>query len=147
LREVLAADAGTSVFIESLATVLCVHLIRHFAEGRPDAPAPAVAHRAINTAVRFIRENYAHEVTLADMAQAAGMSTFHFTRLFKKTMGMSPHQYLVEIRVHSALALLAGGAERPSLSEVAAAVGFSDQSHLTRQFKRILGTTPKKARG
>ena len=60
---------------------------------------------------------------------------------------MSPHQYLIEVRVHSALALLSAGAERPSLAEVAAAVGFSDQSHLTRQFKRILGTTPKKARG
>ena len=146
LRELLAADSGTGVFIDSLATVLSVHLIRHYAEGRPAAPAPAVAHRAINVAVRFIRENYAHEVTLLDMAQAAGMSTFHFTRLFKKAMGMSPHQYLVEIRVHSALALLAGGTERPSLAVVAAAVGFSDQSHLTRQFKRILGTTPKKAR-
>jgi AraC family transcriptional regulator len=80
------------------------------------------------------------------MANAAGMSTFHFTRLFKRTMGMSPHQYLVEVRVHSAHALLSAGSERPSLAEVAAAVGFSDQSHLTRQFKRILGTTPKKAR-
>jgi AraC family transcriptional regulator len=146
LREMLAADVGTSVFIESLATVLSVHLIRHYAEGRPAVPEPPAAHRAVSAAVRFIRENYAHEVALSDMAQAAGMSPFHLTRLFKKTMGMSPHQYLVEVRVHSALALLSAGAERPSLAEVAAAVGFSDQSHLTRQFKRILGTTPKKAR-
>jgi AraC-like DNA-binding protein len=59
---------------------------------------------------------------------------------------ISTHQYLVEVRVYSAHALLASGAERPTLAEVAAAVGFSDQSYLTRQFKRILGTTPKKAR-
>ena len=96
--------------------------------------------------MRFIREHYAQEVTLSDMADAAGVSTFHLSRLFKKTMGMSPHQYLVEVRVHSAHALLAAGPQGPSLAEVAAAVGFSDQSHLTRQFKRILGTTPKKAR-
>lgn len=147
LREILAADAGTGVFIESLATVLSVHLIRHYAKGRPATLEPAAAHRAVSAAVRFIRENYAHEVTLSDMAQAAGMSPFHLTRLFKNAIGMSPHQYLIEVRVHSALALLSAGAQRPSLAEVAAAVGFSDQSHLNRQFKRILGTTPKKARG
>ena len=78
--------------------------------------------------------------------KAAGISPFHLTRIFKKAIGMSPHQYLIEVRVHSANALLAAGPEHPSLAEVAAAVGFSDQSHLTRQFKRILGTTPKKAR-
>ena len=103
-------------------------------------------HRAVSAAVEFIREHYAHEVTLAEMAKAAGISPFHLTRIFKKAIGMSPHQYLIEVRVHSANALLAAGAEHPSLAEVAAAVGFSDQSHLTRQFKRILGTTPKKAR-
>jgi transcriptional regulator GlxA family with amidase domain len=81
------------------------------------------------------------------MAKAADISPFHLTRVFKKALGMSPHQYLTEVRVHSAHALLAAGGERPSLAEVASAVGFSDQSHLTRQFKRILGTTPKRARG
>ena len=61
-------------------------------------------------------------------------------------MGMSPHQYLVNVRVNSARALLTSGAGRRSLADVAAAVGFADQSHLTRQFKRVLGLTPKQAR-
>jgi AraC family transcriptional regulator len=146
LREMLGGDRGTTVFIEALATVLGVHLIRHYSEGAEVALGAPPAHRAVSAAVRFIREHYAQEVTLSDMADAAGVSTFHLSRLFKKTMGMSPHQYLVEVRVHSAHALLAAGPQGPSLAEVAAAVGFSDQSHLTRQFKRILGTTPKKAR-
>jgi transcriptional regulator GlxA family with amidase domain len=96
--------------------------------------------------VRFIREHYAEDVSLADIAKAADMSPFHLARVFKKSMGMAPHHYLVEVRVHSARALLSTGGDRPSLAEVATAVGFSDQSHLTRQFKRILGTTPKKVR-
>jgi len=146
LRELLGIDAATPAFIEALATVLSVHLIRHYSESGQTAPELTPAHRAVSAAVRFIREHYAEEVKLSDMADAAGVSTFHLTRLFKKTVGMSPHQYLVEVRVHSAHALLASGAERPTLAEVATAVGFADQSHLTRQFKRILGTTPKKAR-
>jgi transcriptional regulator GlxA family with amidase domain len=85
-------------------------------------------------------------LSLADIAKAADMRPFHLTRVFKKSMGMAPHHYLVEVRVHSARALLSTGGDRPSLAEVATAVGFSDQSHLTRQFKRILGTTPKKVR-
>jgi AraC family transcriptional regulator len=146
LRELLARDAATQAFIESLATVLSVHLIRHYAQSPHTTPESAPVHRAVAAAVEFIREHYAQEVTLAEMAKAAGISPFHLTRIFKKAIGMSPHQYLIEVRVHSANALLAAGAEHPSLAEVAAAVGFSDQSHLTRQFKRILGTTPKKAR-
>ncbi|PWT74045.1 MAG: hypothetical protein C5B46_04675 [Proteobacteria bacterium] len=147
LREVLAPDAGTPVFMLSLANVLSVHLIRNYAENMPAAPEPiAGPTRAVSAAVRFIRERYAQNISLTDIANAADSSPFHLTRIFKKTMGMSPHQYLVEVRVHSARALLSTGGDRPSLAEVAAAVGFADQSHLTRQFKRILGTTPKKVR-
>jgi AraC-like DNA-binding protein len=57
-------------------------------------------------------------------------------------MGTPPHRYLVQVRVQSAHALLALGTEKRSLAEVAAAAGFSDQSHLTRHFKRVLGVTP-----
>jgi AraC family transcriptional regulator len=147
VREMLAADDGTRLFTESLASVLSVHLIRNYAEGMPAAPQPATGlSRAVSAAVRFIREHYAEQISLGDIAAAAGMSSFHLTRVFKKIMGMSPHQYLVELRVHSARALVSSGGDRPSLAEVAAAVGFADQSHLTRQFKRILGTTPKKVR-
>jgi AraC family transcriptional regulator len=147
VREMLAADDGTRLFTQSLASVLSVHLIRNYAEGMPAAPQPVTGPtRAVSAAVRFIRENYTEQISLANIATAAGMSPFHLTRVFKKTMGMSPHQYLVEVRVHSARALVSSGGDRPSLAEVAAAVGFADQSHLTRQFKRILGTTPKKVR-
>jgi AraC family transcriptional regulator len=145
LRELLAPDVGTPVFVDSLARLLSVHLVRHYTDGAPATAEPVIAHRAVNAAVRFIRERYAQPISLADMAQAADVSTFHLARLFKRALGMSPHQYLIEVRVHCARALLATGADRPSVAEVAAAVGFADQSHLTRQFKRVLGTTPKKA--
>ena len=148
LREALSGDVGNRMLAESLANVLAVHLIRHYA-GRP-APASAelsaLPTRAVSQAVRFIHANYARELSLAEIGAAARLSSFHLTRIFKKAMGVSPHQYLVQVRVNSARALLRSGAGRQSLAEVAAAVGFSDQSHLTRQFKRVLGLTPKQVR-
>lgn len=146
LRELLAVDAGTPTFVDGLARVLSVHLIRRYAQGAPTAREAVRAHRGVSAAVRFIRQNFAQPLTLADIAAAASLSPFHLTRLFKKTLGMSPHQYLLEVRVHGANALLSTGADGPTLAQVATAVGFSDQSHLTRQFKRILGITPKQAR-
>ena len=148
LREVLNGDMGSRVLAESLANVLAVHLLRNYAgrAARPVTDASAGPTRAVSDAVRFINENYAHELSLADIGEAASLSPFHLARMFKKAMGMSPHQYLVQVRVNSARALLTSGAGRRSLAEVAAAVGFADQSHLTRQFKRVLGVTPKQAR-
>ncbi len=146
LRELLAVDAGTPAFVDGLATVLSVHLIRHYARGGREAREASHAHRGVSAAVRFIRENFSRPVTLGEIAAAASLSPFHLTRLFKRTLGMTPYQYLLEVRVHGANALLSTGADGPTLAEIASAVGFSDQSHLTRQFKRVLGITPKQAR-
>jgi len=148
LREVVSGDTGGRVLAASLASVLAVHLLRNYA-GRParSAELPStVPTRAVSEAVRFIDENYGRDLSLAEIGEAARLSPFHLTRVFKKAMGTSPHQYLVQVRVNSARALLTSGAGRQSLAEVAAAVGFADQSHLTRQFKRVFGVTPKQVR-
>ncbi len=102
--------------------------------------------RAVTQAVDFIHDNYAAGLSLSDIAAAVHLSPFHLSRIFKKATGVSPHQYLLQVRVNSARSLLAAGAGDRSLAEVAAAVGFADQSHLTRHFKRILGVTPRQLR-
>jgi len=68
------------------------------------------------------------------------------TRLFKRTLGISLYQHVLQVRVNSARSLLAAGTSGRSLAEIAAAVGFADQSHLTRHFKRITGITPRQFR-
>jgi AraC-like DNA-binding protein len=76
------------------------------------------------------------------IAQAVYMSPYHFTKLFKESTGQSPHQYVVEARVRKAKELLTTG--KFTISEVAHHVGFADQSHLTRHFKRVFGLPPKR---
>ena len=149
IREVMNGDAGSRLYAESLANLLSVHLLRHYAEHSREIEKEEKLFsqpRAVVQALKFIHENYATDVSLADIAAAAHLSTYHLTRVFKKSTGVSPHQYVVQVRVNSARSLLIAGAGNRSLAEIAAAVGFADQSHLTRHFKRVLGVTPKQLR-
>ena len=77
---------------------------------------------------------------LAELAAIAGLSVYHFARAFKQTAGVPPHHYLVHRRIERAQEMLARSGL--PLSEIALAVGFSDQSHLARHFRQTLGVTP-----
>jgi AraC family transcriptional regulator len=103
--------------------------------------------RVVADALQFIHQNYARDVGLSDIAAAVHVSPFHLARVFKRTLGVSPHQHMIQVRVNNARSLLTGGSSRRSLAEIASAVGFADQSHLTRHFKRITGVTPRRFRG
>jgi AraC-like DNA-binding protein len=108
------------------------------------APAPQ-AHGGLPPAVmRRVREYVdAHlggSMDLAMLAGVAGVSIHHFARGFKHSTGITPHHYLTQKRVERAQHLLAD--TELSLSEIAYAVGFSDQSHLARHFRQMLGVTP-----
>jgi AraC-like DNA-binding protein len=76
---------------------------------------------------------------LEELAERAGMSRFALVRAFAREVGIPPHTYQIHLRVQRARELIAGGS---SLSEVSLEVGFTDQSHLNRHFKRLIGITP-----
>ena len=78
---------------------------------------------------------------MEQMAGVARLSVYHFARQFKHATGLPPHRYVILRRVERARELLQARAEL-SLAEVAAEVGFSDQSQLTHHFKRLVGLTP-----
>jgi len=161
-REVVRGEPGSRLYAESLASILAVHLLRDYAQcadghalascaAPPEAEAAALLEnggrngaqpRAVADALAFIHGNYARELSLNDVAEAVHVSPFHLTRLFKQSLGISPHQYLIQVRVNAARWLLSAGSGERSLAEVADAVGFADQSHLTRHFKRMTGVTP-----
>jgi AraC-like DNA-binding protein len=106
---------------------------------------PPQAHGGLSpTAMRRVREYVdAHlggSMDLATLAGVAGLSIHHFARGFKQSAGVTPHHYLTRKRVERAQDLLAH--TDLSLSEIAYAVGFSDQSHLARHFRQMLGVTP-----
>jgi transcriptional regulator GlxA family with amidase domain len=91
--------------------------------------------------VREYIEAHLHDsIELVELAAIAGLSIFHFARQFKQSAGVTPHYYVIQSRIERAQELLAS--TDLSLSEIAFATGFSDQSHLTRHFRQLIGVTP-----
>jgi transcriptional regulator of acetoin/glycerol metabolism/AraC-like DNA-binding protein len=95
---------------------------------------------AMRRVLKHVETHLSESIDLAELAAIAGLSVFHFARQFKQAAGVTPHHYLVEKRVERAREMLAR--TDLSLSEIAIATGFSDQSHFARHFRQMLGMTP-----
>lgn len=154
LNEELEADGllGGKLYAESLANAFALTLIRDYSSLGRSAIAKAVRHptgglsrRALNAVIDYVGDNLANKgLTLAEMAGTAHMSPYHFSRLFKESTGLAPHQYVIERRIQRAKELLCGSAL--PIAEIALLCGFANQSHLNRHFKRLLGVNPKALR-
>ena len=94
----------------------------------------------LQRAIEYIESHFVDEITAQKLADSAGLSIPHFNRLFRKLLRLSPMEYVLSLRVQEAQRLLS--TTRLSMSEIAASVGFYDQSHFTKRFKRITGMTP-----
>lgn len=94
---------------------------------------------AVMVAREYLEVHLADNVSVTQLAQVTGLSPFYLVRVFHRTVGLPPHAYLNQMRLKQAKELLLRG--QPVVS-VAYAVGFTDQSHLTRRFKQIYGVTP-----
>ena len=88
----------------------------------------------------YVETHLCESIDLAALAGIAGLSLYHFARAFKQSAGVTPHYYLIQRRVARAQEMLAR--TELSLSEIALAAGFSDQSHFARHFRQTLGMTP-----
>jgi AraC-like DNA-binding protein/quercetin dioxygenase-like cupin family protein len=130
-----AAAAAQDAFGLAIATLVRRHGGRHSTRSGRDDPA------LVRTSREIIQSCYADSArtSLDALASATGVTTFHVIRAFTRAMGVTPHHYLLQVRVERARSLLAAG-NAPSV--VAAMTGFVDQSHLTAQFKRYVGITP-----
>jgi AraC family transcriptional regulator len=143
--ELTAGGIGGRLVAESLANVMAVQLLRHFAPASVTTPPPGgvLPREKLRAVVDYIHAHLGAEVSLDELAAVAHLSPYHFARLFKNSTGLPPHQYVIARRVERAKELLRGRV-RPALAEVAAEVGFADQSHFTRHFRRLVGVTPKR---
>jgi AraC-like DNA-binding protein len=131
---------GGALEQQSLFAATLVALARHIdGERKIEALEVKNGKRAVERAKLYLRERFNESVSLTDLARACGLSRFHLVHVFTKEAGLSPHAYQVHVRVERARSLLQEGI---STAIVAANLGFADQSHFTRHFKRIMHVTP-----
>jgi AraC-like DNA-binding protein len=126
--------AAEGSVVEVLSTLLRRHALGPGARSEDGAPI-----RATQRVVEYLHECFADRITLGGVAQTVGLSRYAVLRVFRRDVGIPPYGFLTQIRVEQAKNLLRTG---QSLAAVAQMVGFADQSHLTRHFRRLVGVTP-----
>lgn len=136
-----ASLEGESAQLERESRLLwtLAQLVARHADLRPAIHPLRPEHDAARRIRNHLQQHLAENVTLDDLSRLVNMSAYHLLRVFRETAGLPPHSYLTQLRVARAKVLLAEGMP---IAEVSTNVGFTDQSHLNRHFKRIVGVTP-----
>jgi AraC-like DNA-binding protein len=134
-------SADDAIFLMRPRVILLTELERHFAVQPPRGGLSAGALRRV---CEFVESHIEDDINLESLAAEARLSVYHFARGFKLSTGVSPLRYVLEQRVERARQLLVQ-TDLP-LSAIASAVGFFDQGHFSRQFRRLVGTTPSSFR-
>jgi AraC family transcriptional regulator len=142
-------ETWNRLYVESMVTAICVHLSQRYSTQKISAHAAELSSDGLpkahlGTVLEYIHEHADQNLSLLEMAQQVQMSPYYFSRLFKQSTGLSPHQYLISHRIQQTKRLLA--TTKLSIAEIAAQAGFTDQSHLARHFKRQLGVPPSQFR-
>lgn len=141
--ELLRETAAGRILVESAALALTARLAHSYAHDgcrAPDATLEADCPVRIRRAIDFIHDNLQREITIAELAEAACLSPFHFARVFKRVTGKTPNGYVSAARFGLACRLL-GDRELP-LVAIAHRAGFSGQAAFTAAFKRMAGISP-----
>ncbi len=143
LAELKQENLGGRLYVESLANILAVHLIRQYATTQPQQIPiyeGGLPQRQLVQVLEYINEHLSQDIKLADLAAMLGMSQFHFSHLFKQSIGTPPYQYLLQQRVERAKQLLKQSDAQ--VVDIALECGFNSHSHLSKQFRQLVGMTP-----
>ena len=117
-------------------------MLANYGVSKPKVPSPRGKLSAfqLRSVVDFVDAHLSEDVSLMALARQAHVSPFHFARLFRRTVGVPPHQFVLRLRVQRALGLMK--TRSFPLAQIAVECGFHDQPHLTKAFRKVLGTTP-----
>ena len=141
----LATPGGPStLFLDMAAQAVATRLIARHLVGNCSAGPTSLTAQQLRRILSLVEDKLGQDIDLASLADAAGVSRFHFLRCFRATTGMSPHRWVTQLRIERAKSLLAEG--RMSVLEVSGLVGFESQSHFGHVFRRYTSVSPREWR-
>ena len=132
-------ERGPALYREERYLAFAARLLQRHASNTAPPVVVGREDRAVKLARDFLNDHLDVSVHLTDIASAAGLPPYRLFRAFNRATGMTPHGFQRQARVRYAMDLIKSGL---ALAEVAAATGFTDQAHLTRHFRRMMGVTP-----
>ncbi len=140
--ELDSPQIGGNLLIDNLKTTLAIHLLRKYCTIKPKVSSytGGLSLVKLEEIKEYINEHLDRDLKLVELAAIAQISPYHFLRLFKQSIGLTPHQYILQRRIDRAKFFLQHS--ELGIAEIAAKTGFCDQSHLTQCFKRLVGITP-----
>ena len=145
LKSALAKHGTSSrLYAETLVNTLIIHLLEHYSTRRPnlsECVTGKLPRYKLQQIIDYIDAYLDRDLSLKELGTVVQISPNYFLQLFKATIGITPHQYVIRCRIERAKDLIRLG--NLSIAEIATQVGFVDQSHLHRNFKRLVGVTPK----
>lgn len=145
LRQISDSTPVTKLMLDGFEQIVAAHLISRYASTpREPEAVGALDPKTLARVIQYMRDNLELDLSLEDLAEHTSMSLYSFARAFKAATGTSPHQMLLAERVARVAQLLRN--DNMPLAEVAYAVGFSSQSHMTTTFAKHMGVTPGRYR-
>ena len=142
-REMYSPEFGERTYIESLANIFAIHLLRKYCAfpatlKQYEGGLPAYK---LKQALNYINDNLDQPIKLKDIAQILDLSQYYFCHLFKESTGIAPYKYIIKQRVEKAKDLIKNS--KLPLADIAYECGFSSQSQMTQHFRKCVGVTPK----
>jgi AraC family transcriptional regulator len=131
------------LYLDSLALAVAARLV-HFHSSlsiEPRIQNGKLAGHKLKQVLSYIEDNVGEDISLSEIATVSGLSVSHFKRVFRESVGLPVHQYLIRRRLERAKELLGEG--KLSISQIAIETGFAHQSHLARHMRRVLGILPR----
>jgi AraC-like DNA-binding protein len=142
----LRSDQGMPMLLETLTQALAIQVVRRTSGARIEAPRPAsgLAPYVLQRVVDYVHEHIQDPLSIDALAAVAGLSTYHFCRMFRRSTGLPPYQYLAQLRIARARESLLQTSE--PIGDIAFGAGFGSSSQFSHCFKKLVGCTPQEYR-
>lgn len=143
LDEAAKNETSSRLYADSIAHTLMFHLIKNYTSAKENAKQflGGLSGHKLRRVTEFINDNLEQDLTLTEIATVADLSHFHFARSFRKTLGVTPQQYIANRRIEKAKDLLSHSSL--PIVEIGFQTGFKNQSHFTTLFRKLTTFTPK----